>query len=556
MAVVHTRASSEDPGAGSRGVSAVDLSRIPEPNNGEVPTRYADRVGEWYVEGMSGKHRKEYGLYLTPISVAHFMSSGLDARNEPLRLLDPAAGSGILICAAIESIRFQTHRPKEIHVVAYELDRQLVPALQTVLGYLSTWCQEVLDIKLKVTVHAQDFVLKHARTLKLFGTLFPYDSDEQRFDLIISNPPYFKIPKGDPRARAADSVVHGQPNIYALFMAVSAAILNPQGILVFIVPRSFASGPYFCKFRSVFFQMIKPKQVHVFGSRRETFSRDQVLQENVIFFGSKDEHWHQNSDDSELLVTYSSGAGDLANASQHRVPTSNSLELGSLQKVMRLPLNADDDATLAVIDSWPYRLGTFGLNISTGPVVPFRAKNLIHNEGNVANTHVPLLWMNHVKALKVQWPLNRHKREFICRTGSDTLLVANRNYVLVRRFSAKEEFRRLTAAPYIACHYDVPRVGFENHLNYIHRPGSELDEDEAWGLATLYNSRLFNDYFRIVNGNTQVSATELRTFPLPSMKVIRSIGRSMRGLPDPLAKVDEVASEHIPSFQSSKSDCG
>ncbi len=495
-------------------------------------------------------HRKEYGLYLTPIPVAEFMGGELHSKRKKLRILDPAAGAGILICAAIEALRSQAKRPDEIEIVAYELDQQLVPALRAVLEYLSLWCQETLDIKLKTTVHAEDFVLEHAQTLKLFGTLFPYDSEEQRFDLIISNPPYFKIPKNDPRARAAESVVHGQPNIYALFMAVSAAMLSPQGNLVYIVPRSFASGPYFCKFRSVFFKMIKPTHVHVFASRRATFSRDQVLQENVILFGTKDEQWHQRSGELRLMITSSSGVGDFAYADQHKVPIRESLKLDSPQKVLRLPLNTDDDAALKIVDSWSYRLASFGLNISTGPVVPFRSREVIDSEGNVSNTHVPLLWMNHVKALDIQWPLNRHKQEYIRRIASDALLVANRNYVLLRRFSAKEEARRLTAAPYISSHYKVPKVGLENHLNFVHRPGGELGEDEAWGLAALYNSLLLNNYFRIVNGNTQVSATEVRTFPLPSMDVIKSIGRTVRALPDPLAGVDDVASDYIPSSLS------
>ena len=104
------------------------------------------------------------------------------------------------------------------------------------------------------------------------------------------------------------------------------------------------------------------------------------------------------------------------------------------------------------------------------------------------------------------------------------LLTPNRNYVLLRRFSAKEEARRLTAAPYIAADFGVPAVGLENHLNYVHRPGGTLSEDEAWGLAALYNSRLLDIWFRTVNGNTQVSATELRAMPLPA------VGRRSRAL--------------------------
>ena len=180
------------------------------------------------------------------------------------------------------------------------------------------------------------------------------------------------------------------------------------------------------------------------------------------------------------------------------------------------------------------------MRISTGPVVPFRATTLTDKEGTVPARHVPLLWMNHVHAMRITWPLDWHKPEYIARAGAEALLVPNKNYVLLRRFSAKEEARRLTAAPCIAADFALPAVGLENHLNYIYRPGGTLSEDEAWGLAALYNSRLLNTYFRAVNGNTQVSATELRAMPLPAGETISTLGRRIKRRADPLADLDPL----------------
>ena len=216
------------------------------------------------------------------------------------------------------------------------------------------------------------------------------------------------------------------------------------------------------------------------------------------------------------------------------------LDLVSADKVLRLPVCDEDEAALALVDSWPSSLRRLGLNISTGPVVPFRATELITKEGNVPASHVPLLWMNHVRAMKATWPLDRHKSEYIKRIGAEALLVPNRNYVLIRRFSAKEEARRLTAAPYIATDFAIPEIGLENHLNYIHRPGGTLSEDEAWGLAALYNSRLLDTWFRAVNGNTQVSATELRAMPLPASETIITLGQRVKHLADPRVGLDEL----------------
>ena len=131
------------------------------------------------------------------------------------------------------------------------------------------------------------------------------------------------------------------------------------------------------------------------------------------------------------------------------------------------------------------------------------------------------------------------------RAGAEALLVANRNYVLLRRFSAKEEARRLTAAPWVAADFAITDVGLENHLNYVHRPGCTLSEDEAWGLAALYNSRLLDTWFRVVNGNTQVSATELRAMPLPAHETIVALGRRVKRLADPLTGLDALVASAI-----------
>ena len=107
------------------------------------------------------------------------------------------------------------------------------------------------------------------------------------FDIIVSNPPYFKLPIDDKRAVAAKAVINGHPNIYAIFMAISARLLKENGQLIFITPRSYASGSYFKLFREYFFKIIEIDKVHLFVSRKDTFNRDKVLQETVIIKGTR-----------------------------------------------------------------------------------------------------------------------------------------------------------------------------------------------------------------------------------------------------------------------------
>ena len=182
-----------------------------------------------------------------------------------------------------------------------------------------------------------------------------------------------------------------------------------------------------------------------------------------------------------------------------------------------------------------------GLQISTGPVVPFRATEFLEMAGRVPGSHVPLFWMNHVQRMRVTWPLDRHKPEYMKHVmAAHPLLVPNRNYVLLRRFSAKEEERRLVAAPYLARTSRATMLGLENHLNYVYRPGGTLTEDETFGLAALFNSSVLDTYFRTSNGNTQVSATELRTMPLPAREIITAIGRQAAALAHDRDAIDEL----------------
>ena len=207
-----------------------------------------------------------------------------------------------------------------------------------------------------------------------------------------------------------------------------------------------------------------PTLIHVFGSRRDAFVRDEVLQENVILSGVRRDRRHGNGTGPPLVISSSRGVGDIDQGLRREVPADMVLDLESGDRVLRLPIRDEDEDALTLVDSWPNNLRGLGLNISTGPVVPFRATKFIDRQGRAPASHVPLLWMGHVHAMRITWPLNRRKPEYIRRSCAGPLLVPNGNYVLLRRFSAKEEARRLAAAPYLAARFVVPKVGKPSEL--------------------------------------------------------------------------------------------
>ena len=145
---------------------------------------------------------------------------------------------------------------------------------------------------------------------------------------------------------------------------------------------------------------------------------------------------------------------------------------------------------------------------------------------------VPLLLPHNVKPFETVWPVRKHQKPVGFRVcpASRRLLLPAKNYVLLKRFSAKEEPRRLVAGCFLGSQQSWPNVAVENHLNYIYHGTRELSDAEVYGVAALLNSRLYDAYFRLLSGSTQVNATELRLIRFPTLKTIAAIGQAVRPL--------------------------
>ena len=164
--------------------------------------------------------------------------------------------------------------------------------------------------------------------------------------------------------------------------------------------------------------------------------------------------------------------------------------------------------------------------LTTGRVVPNRCDYLT-SDLQLCNSYAPLFWMNNIAKGTVRWPIEMKKKPIaVCvKRESINLLLPNRNYVLIKRFSSKEGRRRLDAGAIFRDIIFKDYIAIENHVNYIYRLKGELTKDEAYGLTAILNSTVYNIYFQIINGSTQVNASELLELPLPSIEKIRSIGK-------------------------------
>lgn len=465
--------------------------------------------------------KKEKGQFFTPIEIARFMSDQISTEKEDISILDPGCGTCVLSCALIERL-IQHRAVRSIRLVAYETDIGVVAYTKQALIYLAETLKNQ-GVDFEYIVCEDDFILQNYQALSSSSSLLQKDVD--KFDFIISNPPYFKLPKDDNRVKAAQQIVDGQPNIYSLFMAISAGLLNKGGELIFIVPRSFASGRYFRLFREYFLGAIEISFIHLFNTRKDTFVKDKVLQETIIVKGScRDEIIYNDG----ICISYSEGLTDL-NASRQKVyPYADIVDTTSKDKIIHLPVNAREEAIIRLFKSWSGSLNKYNIQISTGPVVAFRMEDSLCDEP-VASDVAPLFWLHNVVKMLVDHPVEyKGKKQYIkISTQTQRVLIPNRNYVFLRRFSAKDDKSRLIAAPYFCNKTNARYIGVENKLNYIYRPNGHLDRTEVIGISALLDSDLFDDYFRTFNGNVNVSATELRSMPLPDLEIIKSIGEKL-----------------------------
>ena len=490
------------------------------PLDGEKPSQFAERVGRGYAEASVQKDKKRKGQFFTPLAISKFMGNlATPSGKRSVSILDPGCGLAILSCSLIEHLVDESKLEK-ISLTLYETDKNVVSLTGLVLSYLQEWCNKQA-IKLDYQLNDSDFVLDQCECLDRADTIFGEMNAEERFDYIISNPPYFKLAKDDVHTRSCASIVDGQTNIYALFMAICANLLEDGGQMIFITPRSFASGRYFQSFRNFLFRHVHIDLIHLFNTRKDTFSKDEVLQELVIM------RMHPTCEVRNITVSFSQGIRDLDHPCQKEYPAANIVDVTSDEKVVYLPVDGRDEAILNLFRSWDGTMEKYGIKISTGPVVAFRASDFIVNEPS-ENT-VPIYWLHNVVKMLCDHPVQRKDKGQYIKVVPETkaILLPNKNYVLLRRLSSKDDNSRLVAAPYFGNMSLYEFVGIENKLNYIYRPKGHLRRDEVMGLTALLDSEMFDAYFRTFNGNINVSATELRMMPLPPIETIREIGRKI-----------------------------
>jgi adenine-specific DNA-methyltransferase len=493
-----------------------------------------DKLRARYFAAADAQQQKDLGQFLTPPHVAALMAGMFRGRARRIRLLDAGAGMGILSAAFVRRQLMRDTPPAHIEVTAYELDEALIAGIEKTFDVCRAACK-ARGVEFSATVRNADFLAEGAEMLR--DDFFSFTP--QTFEAAIVNPPYGKLSTTSATYRRLRSVNAETTNLYTAFLNLIIGLLKPGGELVAITPRSFCNGPYFKPFRQNLLRQMSFRDIHVFDSRTAAFKHDKVLQENIILHAVK----HTKAPRT-IRVSQSGGAdGD---AVRTRVLSANEIASpDDPEAFIHIPTSKRHLAAREQVCALNATLATLGLTVSTGRVVAFRAREHLRKEPGESTA--PLIYPCHFQGLFVKWPKLPAKKPNAIDNNSHTasLLVPAGVYVLTKRFTSKEERRRVVACIYAPDHVAPGPVGFENHVNYIHANGRGLEMALAKGLWAFLNSSALDLYFRQFNGHTQVNATDLRNVRFPTAAQLGGMGSRIGNEPLQQEQIDEIVTEEL-----------
>jgi adenine-specific DNA-methyltransferase len=479
--------------------------------------------------------RAELGQFFTFPALSEFMASMFTPRRNEVRLLDAGAGVGSLSAAFVASLSRWEQTPQSVSVTAYEIAPALSQYLQETLDECQAECER-LGIRFSGQLLQEDFIEAGAHILS--GRLLP--ARQRSFNCAILNPPYRKINSQSDTRQMLRAVEIETSNLYTAFLSIAARLLETGGELVAITPRSFCNGPYFKAFRKSFLDVMAIRRIHIFDSRSHAFQDDAVLQENIVFHAVKE----PVALGAKTIISSSSGPEDGLITSRE-VDYDQLVRPDDPDRFIRIVPDEIEHEVSEQMNQLGATLSDLGLSVSTGRVVDFRAVGFLRAEPEERTA--PLIYPTHIRDGAVVWPKNGSKKPNAILVTPETanLLVPSGVYVLVKRFSSKEERRRVVAAIYDPAQIPAPLIGFENHLNYYHCSGGGCNRELAKGLATFLNSTLVDSYFRQFNGHTQVNATDLRSLKYPTRAELESLGERIGDSFPAQKMVDQLIREEL-----------
>ena len=435
----------------------------------------------------------------------------LDDKKSVYTILDPGAGTGILAAAAIEEICSKYSACRQIFITCYENDPVFVPMLRDNLERIRKKCRHDYGVKLFVTVYEENYLVdsKNHYTVALFD-----EKIEDKYDIIICNPPTDLIDKSSEEAASAGGVSQVKICAAFLFARLAARHLEPDGQLVIMLPTLVASASQLTAFRKDIASLLALNKIHLFVGKQKNTKRAIPLKKSIILAYSNT----KKSD--KIAVTTSTDNGK--NVTE--LPLLDySFVVNKDDGTLTLPKSVEDTKIVAHIADLPETLSSLGLRMSTGLIIDSRCEGLLFSEPIKGS--VPLIRPTAIKGGQIVFP-QPIKHQYIAPINQN-LIQKNKNMVIIKRVPAKSDERFVNSAIYMAAQLPAYRyISTHNKINFIDTKdkNTEISPRFAFGLFALLNSTIYDRYISIMSKSKQINSKEMRDLPLPPRNIIENIG--------------------------------
>jgi len=325
---------------------------------------------------------------------------------------------------------------------------------------------EMTGIENNEIIYEEIKKISFKNSTKIINSDFLEWSPTQKYDLIIGNPPYFVMKKDDVSTEYYD-YFEGRPNIFTLFIVKSLHMLIPEGILSFILPKSFTNCLYYDKLR------------------KYITDKYSILE----LIDCSDDSFIETKQETILFIVQNAVKPDTKENAKYMIHIGDYTILNTPENIVKMRELYKDSTTLNKLN----------FNVSVGNVVWNQCKAILTNDTKKTR----LIYSSDIvdSNLIVKEYTNKDKKNYIDKPGSnDVVLVINRGYGV-----GNYQFH------YCIIDVDYPYL-VENHLICVKYSAQKTKPE----LLELYNKVIqslkhekTNEFINLYFGNNAMNTTEL-----------------------------------------------
>lgn len=466
-----------------------------------------------YANLLSKKRRKYHALFFTPPELSTRVLANLKTEEVDFataRFIDPACGGAAFLAPIAGVVRKallekgaspkRILRHLETHLTGWDIDPVLCKLCKAFVWMVMYEEIEAARLIPRLQVKSGDALTMSRRK-------------RGRFEVVVCNPPYRKVPAEELASLSKDDrvICAGQPNLYAVFMAVAVRLARWDGRIVLITPTSFLSGQYFAPLRKHLAAKARVCAIDLVEKRQGVFVY--VEQETAVTTLRRRQRIETETDTPTGVFAIGSqrGAEFVGGAD---VPKDGSLWV--------LPRAKSDVPLLQLFTKKKHTFESYGYETETGLFVPHRDKRKTLARKGSNRRAFPLVWSTDISRTgELRFEKNSHKKRFVVMPEADDEVVIRVPSVVLQRTTAKDDARRLVAVP-ISDRFVSEYGGYigENHVVFLLKTDRAVCEIGV--LAKILRSHVVDRLFRCMSGSVAVSTSELAELPLPDPQLLNA----------------------------------